>query len=180
MSVLWEFWSSRKFLEGFLIWNCHLPWWVDWSKNRGHGVAVLYTENLRRSSLIMMIISREKMWKSSLSLKKRRIPFPNRTGSYPGIISLSRAQEISWQYLLLRTVILQKKSRWVLLTVACEEAHCEKSRVSGKRKEMWEWVTGSFVARQSHSKWSRACSQAKHTGSNSSSWKLKLFICTIL
>lgn len=36
------------------------------------------------------------------------------TGSYPGIISLSRAQEISWQYLLLRTVILQEKSRWLL------------------------------------------------------------------
>ena len=49
------------------------------------------------------------------------------TGSYPGIISLSRAQEISWQYLLLRTVILQEKSRWVPPKVACEEGHCEKS-----------------------------------------------------
>ena len=58
------------------------------------------------------------------------------TGSYPGILSLSRAQEISWQYLLLRTVILQEKSRCVPLTVACEEAHCEKSHASGTRKEM--------------------------------------------
>ena len=60
------------------------------------------------------------------------------TGSYPGIISLSRAQEISWQYLLLRTVILQEKSRWVPPKVACEEGHCEKSHASGTRKKMLE------------------------------------------
>ena len=35
---------------------------------------------------------------------------------------------------LLRAVILQKKSRWVPLTVACEGAHCERSCVSGTRK----------------------------------------------
>ena len=64
-------------------------------------------------------------------IKKRRIPYTNMTGSYPGILSLSRAQEISWQYSLLRTVILQEKSRWVPLKVACEEGLCEKSRASG-------------------------------------------------
>ena len=35
---------------------------------------------------------------------------------------------------LLRAVILQEKSRWAPLTVDCEEAHCERSCVSGTRK----------------------------------------------
>ena len=116
----------------------------------------------------MMVISWGKKCQNRRQVwRKLRIPFPNRTGSYPGILSVSRAQESSWQYLLLGTVMLHKKGRWVPLTVACEEAHCEKSRVSGTRKEMWEWGRASVVARQSNSKWSRACSQAKHTGSNS-------------
>ena len=58
----------------------------------------------------------------------------NWTDSYPGILSLSRAQEISWQYFSFDQLFYRKKGRWVPLTVACEEAHCERSCVSGTRK----------------------------------------------
>ena len=126
---------------------------------RGHGVAVLYTEILRRPSLITMAIS----WGKNVKIAEYLFR-TGRTGSYPGILSLSRTQEISWQYLLLRTVMLQKK----------KSLGPPDSSLRGS--SLWEvareWDTKGDVRvrkskRQSNSKKSRACSQAKHAGSNS-------------
>ena len=40
----------------------------------------------------------------------------------------------SKKYFSFEQLFYRKKSRWVPLTVACEEAHCERSCVSGTRK----------------------------------------------
>ena len=111
---------------------------MAWLKNRGHGVAVLYTEILRRPFFDTI------SWlKKCESRCKLRIRYTNRTGSCPEFFSLSWAQEFLDNICSFEHLFYRKKSRWVPLTVACEEAHCEKSRASGTQKEMWEWGTAS-------------------------------------
>ena len=51
----------------------------------------------------MMAISWEK------KCENRPIPFSNRTGSYPGTLSLSRAQEISWNICSFEQLFYRKK-----------------------------------------------------------------------
>ena len=66
---------------------------------------------------------------------KLRIPYTDWTGSCPEFLAFLELNKFL-DNIAPSNSYFTEKSRWAPVTVACEEAHCEKSRASGTQKEM--------------------------------------------